>query len=165
MMISTKGRYALRVMVDIAERSSGEFIPLKDIASHQEISEKYLESIVAILSRAGFLEGMRGKGGGYRLTRDPEDYTVGGILKLTEGSLKPVACLEDSPNRCLRASTCRTLPLWTRLDDMIDGFLEGVTIADLLDDEWHADGVGEDETQSPTSVERRTARAMTSASL
>jgi len=165
MMVSTKGRYALRVMMEIAEKSKGTFIPLKDIAADQDISEKYLESIVAILTRAGFLEGLRGKGGGYRLTKAPEEYTVGSILKLTEGSLAPVACLEDDPNRCPRAGICRTLPMWSRLDRMIDDFFEGITIADLLDDEWDIDGDAEGKRDVRTAAARRTERAMSSASL
>jgi Rrf2 family protein len=131
MMISTKGRYALRVMIDLAEHNVGEYIPLKDIADRQMISEKYLESIISVLAKAGFLAGLRGKGGGYRLTRPPEAYTVGSILKLTEGSLAPVSCLEQKPNACSRAEECRTLPLWEKLDALIDNFLESYTIADL----------------------------------
>lgn len=135
MMISTKGRYALRVMIDLAEQNSGEYIPLTDIAARQEISEKYLESIIAILSKNGYLKALRGKGGGYKLARAPEDYTVGSILKLTEGSLAPVSCLENSPNTCQRAGDCKTLRMWTKLNNLIDSFLEGITIADLLLDE------------------------------
>ena len=100
MKISTKGRYALRVMIDLAENNTGNYIPLKDIAARQDISEKYLESIISALTKAHFLEGLRGKGGGYKLTREPAQYTVGSILKLTEGSLAPVACLDDNPNKC-----------------------------------------------------------------
>ena len=110
MLVSTKGRYALRVMIDLAEHSSGTYIPLRDIAGRQEISEKYLESIVVLLSRAGLLDGLRGKGGGYKLTRRPEQYTVGCVLRLTEGSLAPVACLESRADSCPRAAACRTLP-------------------------------------------------------
>jgi Rrf2 family protein len=132
MMISTKGRYALRVMIDLAEHNTGEYIPLTDIAARQEISEKYLESIIAVLSKSGFLKALRGKGGGYKLARAPEDYTVGSILKLTEGSLAPVACLENNPNACSRAPHCRTLKMWTKLNGMIDSFFEGITVADLL---------------------------------
>ena len=131
MMISTKGRYALRVMIDLAEHNVGEYIPLKDIAERQMISEKYLESIISVLAKAGFLAGLRGKGGGYKLTRPPEAYTVGSILKLTEGSLAPVSCLEQKPNTCSRAEECRTLPLWEKLDTLIDNFLESYTVADL----------------------------------
>jgi Rrf2 family iron-sulfur cluster assembly transcriptional regulator len=134
MMISTKGRYALRVMIDLAEHDTGEYIPLKEIADRQEISEKYLESIISVLTKANYLTGLRGKGGGYRLTRRPEQYTVGSILKLTEGSLAPVACLECSPNRCGRSADCRTLPMWEKLNKLIDDFFEGITIADLAND-------------------------------
>ena len=131
MMISTKGRYALRVMIDLAEHDRLTFIPLKDIAKRQGISEKYLESIVKILTQAGILEGVRGKGGGYRLTQEPEHYTVGSILKLTEVSLAPVDCLRCEPNVCPRTSECRTLPMWQDLYKLIDDFFEGITVADL----------------------------------
>jgi len=131
MLVSTKGRYALRVMIDLAEHNSGEFIPLKEIADRQEISEKYLESIISTLTKADFLVGLRGKGGGYRLTRSPEKYTVGSILKLAEGTLAPVACLECTPNRCSRAAQCRTLPMWEKLGKIIDDYFEGITLADL----------------------------------
>ncbi len=131
MLISTKGRYALRVMIDLAERENGGYTPLCEIAERQGISEKYLESIISTLTKAGFLSGLRGKGGGYRLTRSPEKYTVGSILKLTEGSLAPVTCLEKAPNQCVRSAECRTLPVWLELDRLIDGYLEGVTLADL----------------------------------
>lgn len=134
MKISTKGRYALRVMVDLAERETGEYVPLKEIANRQEISEKYLESIVIILAKAGLLSGLRGKGGGYRLTRAPQEYTVGSILKLTEGSLAPVACLEAG-QKCERAAQCKTLPVWEKLDKLVDDFLESITIADLLQED------------------------------
>lgn len=133
MMISTKGRYALRVMIDLAEHNTGEYIPLKEIADRQDISEKYLESIIAVMSKAGYLTGMRGKGGGYKLTRLPEQYTVGEILKLTEGSLAPVACLEQSPNRCTRAGECKTLPMWQKFAKLTDEFFEGITLADLVE--------------------------------
>lgn len=132
MLVSTKGRYALRVMIDLAEHSSGGYIPLKDIAERQDISEKYLESIVVLLSKAGLLEGLRGKGGGYKLTKRPEQYTAGSILKLTEGTMAPVACLEDRANSCPRASECRTLPMWEKLNSQLEQFFEGVTIADLM---------------------------------
>ena len=135
MMVSTKGRYALRAMVDIAQCGTGEFIPLKEIARRQEISEKYLESILPALAKAGFLEGLRGKGGGYRLARPPQSYTVGSILRLAEGNMAPVACLEAPVNTCPRAAACRTLPMWQKLQAMIDGFFEGVTLADLCNEE------------------------------
>lgn len=132
MMVSTKGRYALRVMLDLAEHRNEGYIRLQDIAQRQEISEKYLEGIIVVLSKAGFVDALRGKGGGYRLNRDPEAYTVGSILKLTEGSLAPVACLEGTPNRCARAGHCATLPMWEKLDKMIDDFFEGITLQQLL---------------------------------
>lgn len=131
MKISTKGRYALRVMIDLAEHDCGKYIPLRDIAQRQEISEKYLESIIVVLSKSGFVDGLRGKGGGYRLTRPAENYTVGSILKLTEGSLAPVACLECKPVQCPRAADCRTLPMWEKLDKLIDDYLEGITLKEL----------------------------------
>ncbi len=139
MLVSTKGRYALRVMIDLAEHNRGEYIPLAEIAARQEISEKYLEGIISALSKNGFLKALRGKGGGYMLARAPADYTVGSILKLTEGSLAPVACLEAGESNCSRAQECRTLGMWARLNDMIDSFFEGITIADLLLEENEAD--------------------------
>ena len=123
MMISTKGRYALRVMIDLAEHNTGSYIPLKDIAARQEISQKYLESIVVILSKAGVLSGLHGKGGGYKLNRTPDQYTVGDILRLTEGSLAPVSCLETGESPCRRAAECRTLPMWTKLNEIIENYL------------------------------------------
>ena len=132
MMVSTKGRYALRVMIDLAEHNTRDYIPLADIAKRQEISEKYLESIVGVLSKKGLVESLRGKGGGYRLNRSPEEYTVASILKVTEGSLAPIACLENEVNTCPRAAECRTIDMWTKLYKLIDDFFEGVTIADLI---------------------------------
>lgn len=108
MKISTRGRYAIRVMLDLAEHNTGEYIPLMDIAKRQEISEKYLEAIVASLSKNGFVRSLRGKGGGYQLLKDPSEYTIGSILRLTEGSLAPVACLEHDPNQCERIAVCKT---------------------------------------------------------
>ncbi len=131
-MISTKGRYALRVMVDLAEHDSGEYIVLMDIAQREELSEKYLEGILATLSKAGFVQALRGRGGGYRLARAPETYTVGSILKLTSGSFAPVACLESGENTCERADKCCTLPMWTKLNSLLDDFFEGITLADLM---------------------------------
>jgi len=131
MLISTKGRYALRVMVDLAERNTGEYIPLKEIAKRQEISEKYLESIIAALAKAEYVTGLRGKGGGYKLTRSPEQYTAGGILKITEGSLAPVSCLESGAACCERAGECKTLSVWTGLFKLINDYLEGITLDEL----------------------------------
>lgn len=132
-MISTRGRYALRVMIDIAENSNGNFIPLNEIAERQGISEKYLESILVILTRGNLLLGMRGKGGGYKLIRDPKDYTLGTILRLTEGSLSPVACLKEGAEPCIKSPACRTLPVWKGLNDAINTYLDGITLAELLE--------------------------------
>lgn len=133
MLVSSKGRYALRVMLELAERPAGEYAALGTIAADQGISEKYLESIVAVLSKAGLVDALRGKGGGYRLNRPAKDYSVGEILRLTEGSIAPVSCLECSPNRCDRADGCKTLPMWEKLNELICGYLDSVTLADLLD--------------------------------
>ena len=132
MLISTKGRYALRVMIDLAEHQGEGFIPLKVIAQRQEISEKYLESIIKLLVRSRLLSGVRGKGGGYQLTKDPEQYTVGDILRLTEESLAPVSCLAPEADACPKAAVCRTLPLWEGLDRVIRDYLDSVTLADLM---------------------------------
>ena len=132
-MISTRGRYALRVMIDIAENSNGNYIPLNDIASRQEISEKYLESILVLLTRGNLLNGLRGKGGGYKLTKAPEDYTIKSILILTEGTLAPVACLKEGAEPCAKRAACKTLPVWAGLNKAINDYLEGVTLADLID--------------------------------
>ena len=132
MMISTKGRYALRVLVDMAEHPSDGYIPLKDIARRQEISEKYLESIVRTLVQAQILEGLRGKGGGYRLKKPPEQYTAAEILRVTEGPLAPVACLEPGAEACPRAARCRTLPLWAGLQQVMEQYLSSYTLAGLM---------------------------------
>ncbi|MFA6679835.1 MAG: Rrf2 family transcriptional regulator [Candidatus Methanomethylophilaceae archaeon] len=132
MKISTKGRYALRVMIDLAQNSKGEYISLKEIAQRQEISIKYLEMVVSMLSKDNLVQSLRGKYGGYRLTRDPKEYTVGCILKKMEGNLSPVSCL-DGVNTCSRADHCITLPMWKQLDRAIDDYLESVTLQDLLD--------------------------------
>ncbi|MDD7027376.1 MAG: RrF2 family transcriptional regulator [Lachnospiraceae bacterium] len=131
MMISTRGRYALRVMIDLAEHTGSEYVPLKDVADRQNISRKYLESIMTVLSKNDMVEGQHGKGGGYRLIRQPEDYRVGDILRLTENSLAPVSCLEEGTNPCERAAECKTLPMWSRLFHMINDYFDGITIADL----------------------------------
>ncbi len=132
MMISTKGRYALRVLIDMAEHQAGGYVPLKEIAERQEISEKYLESIVKTLVKEQILEGLRGKGGGYRLRKEPDQYTVGQILRVMEGSLAPVACLEEGSAPCARVASCRTLSLWSGLNDLIQDYLDRFTIADLM---------------------------------
>ena len=130
MMISSKGRYALRVMIDLAEHTSEGYIPLQQIAKRQQISEKYLESILSVLSKAGFLDAVRGKGGGYRLARAAKDYTAWEILSLTEGTLAPVSCLESGKS-CERAGQCPTLPLWRGLDRQIETYLRGFTLESL----------------------------------
>lgn len=134
MMISTRGRYALRVMIDMAEHYNGGYIPLKEIAERQDISLKYLEAIMSTLSKAGMVEGLHGKGGGYKLAKEPENCKIGDILRLTEGSLSLVSCLEDG-HVCERASECRTLPMWTKLNKMINEFFDGVTVYDLMQNE------------------------------
>ena len=139
-MISTRGRYALRIMLDLAEHQGEDrYLPLKEVAERQEISEKYLESIVKSLVRAKILKGSRGKGGGYRLIRTPAECTLGSILRLTEGDLAPVACLEDGNIKCERASRCPTLPTWIRLNNLIQKFLDSVTLADLMEENEKAE--------------------------
>ncbi len=132
MLISTKGRYALRVMIDLAEHQDSERTPLKEIAERQEISQKYIEAIMTLLSKRGLVDAVHGKGGGYMLNRKPEDYKIGEILRLTEGSLSPVACLEAGAAECPRKDNCRTLPLWTKLDELVEGYLDSVSLADLM---------------------------------
>ena len=136
-MISTKGRYALRVMIDLAEHNDGSYIPLKDIAERQEISKKYLEIIVKDMVSGGLITGVSGKGGGYRLCREVSDYTVGEIIELMEGTLAPVACLKKDSEHCPRQSECKTLPMWQEFYDMVHDFFYGKKLADLLS---HTDG-------------------------
>lgn len=131
MKISTKGRYALRVMVELSCHDPEVYVPLEEIAEQQEISKKYLEAIVKRLVQEQLIIGLRGKGGGYKLARSPETYTVGSILKATEGSLAPVACLESCGESCPRAGECVTLPLWKDLHKLIDDYLEGITLDQL----------------------------------
>jgi len=133
MMVSTKGRYGLRVMIDLAEHRNGEYVVLMDIARRQGLSEKYLEGILSVLSRNGFVLALRGRGGGYQLARAPEEYTVGSLLRALEGPMVPVACLGDSCEPCTHAAECRTLPFWTKLARHVDDFLDSVTLADLLE--------------------------------
>lgn len=133
MKISTKGRYALRMMIDLAEHQGEGFVSLKDIAARQEISKKYLEQIIPILNRSDFLQANRGSQGGYRLAKAPKAYTVKDILELTEGSLAPVACLDTTPVGCERSETCVTLPLWKGLAEVIENYLDSVTLQDLLE--------------------------------
>lgn len=140
MKISTKGRYALRLMLDMAKNDKGDPIRIKDIAARQEISDKYLEQIVSVLNKAGYVKSIRGPQGGYKLTKRPEQYTVGMILRLTEGSLAPVSCLEDEVNLCERQLECITLPLWRKLDEAIKGVIDNITLADLI--EWNKEQKG-----------------------
>ena len=134
MIVSTKGRYALRVMVNLARHDREEYIPLKEIAEAEGISQKYLEAIMTTLSKAGFVDAVPGKGGGYRLTRTPAEYTVGSILKLTAGGLAAVSCTSQGASACSRAECCNALPMWEKLDKMINDFFEVSTVADLLKD-------------------------------
>ena len=132
MMISTRGRYAMRIMIELATNEEKEYLTLKEVAENQGISEKYLESIIKILVKDGMVFGMRGKGGGYKLAKSPEECTVGSILKLTEGSLAPVSCLEGERYGCDRAGECVTLPVWKELGDIIDDYLESITLANVV---------------------------------
>lgn len=135
MRISTKGRYALRMMLDLAEHQNGGYIALKEIADRQQISKKYLEQIVPILNKSDILQTNRGFQGGYKLARTPDKYTVGMILRLTEGSLAPVSCLDQEPNQCERSADCATLPVWKGLSKVINDYLDNITLQDLLDQE------------------------------
>ncbi len=132
MMVSSRGRYALRVMVDIAENGRDDYIPMKEVSERQDISLKYIEKIMPALVSAGLVEGVHGKGGGYRLTRDPSRYTVGEILRLTEGDMAPVACLSCDAGECERGDECRTRPMWNELNGRINDYLDSVTLADLM---------------------------------
>lgn len=132
MIVSTRGRYALRVLIDLAEHSEEERIPLKDVAERQQISQKYIEAIMTMLSKNGLVDGIHGKGGGYKLNRPPEEYKVGDILRVTEGTLAPVACLEKGSAPCPKKDFCRTLPLWSKLDELIETYLDSVSIKDLM---------------------------------
>ena len=132
-MISTRGRYALRVMIDLAEQGTEAYVPLNEIAARQEISIKYLEIILKVLVQNGLLKGHRGKGGGYRLTRPPEDYPVGEILELAEGSLSAVGCTAAGAEPCPRSEHCRTLPVWRRFDKLVHDFFYGMTLRDLME--------------------------------
>ncbi len=133
-MISTRGRYAIRVMIDLAqnEDEEGNYIPLKEIAARQDISKKYLEIIVKDMVTGGLLVGASGKGGGYKLCRRPEEYTVGEILDLMEGSMSSVACLADETNSCPKKDSCHTLPMWVEYDQMVHDFFYGKKLSDLL---------------------------------
>ena len=133
MKISTKGRYALRMMLDLAENQGDSYVALKDIADRQSISKKYLEQIVPLLNKSGMLKTNRGYQGGYRLSKVPSDYTVGEILRVTEGSLSPVVCLDGDPARCPRSADCPTLPVWQGLNRVINEYLDGITLRSILD--------------------------------
>lgn len=132
MMISTRGRYALRVIIDLAERGSEAYIPLKDIAARQDISQKYVEGIMTQLSKNNLVEAVHGKNGGYRLNKAPAEYTIGEILRVTETSLAPVACLEQGAEPCEKAADCRTLPVWDKLNHLVNDYLDSVTVAELM---------------------------------
>ena len=134
MKISTKGRYALRLMLDLAMNESGQPVSIKEIAARQEISDKYLEQIISVLNSAGFVQSIRGAGGGYRLTREPDKYTVGMILRLTEGSLAPVACVDGNTSLCERIDSCATIEVYRRLNSAINNVVDNITLADLA--EW-----------------------------
>lgn len=131
-MISTKGRYAIRFMIDLAEQSTDKPVPLDETASRQNISKKYLELIVKILVKGRLVKGTSGKGGGYRLIRRPEEYTIGEILELTEGTLATVACLDADAEHCPREAICKTLPMWRKFDNMVHDYFFNITIADLV---------------------------------
>ncbi|MGN1410786.1 MAG: RrF2 family transcriptional regulator [Eubacteriales bacterium] len=134
MIVSTRGRYALRMLIDMAQHNGEEYVTLKDVASRQQISEKYLESIIALLSKKGIVEGLRGRGGGYRLTRSLDEYTVGEIVRITDGELVPVTCLE-SGETCERMDACPTRPMWEKLGEMISTYLDSVKLSDLVKSE------------------------------
>ena len=132
MLISTRGRYALRVLIDLAEQGGDGYVPMKDIARRQGISLKYLERILPVLTQNGIIEGLQGKGGGYRLVKTPEECRIGDILRLTEGDLAPVACLESGAKTCDRMEACRTYPLWVEFYSLVNAFFDGKTLAQLV---------------------------------
>jgi Rrf2 family protein len=138
--ISTRGRYAVRLMLDLAQNDSDHYVTIKSISERQEISSKYLEQIISILSRAGFVKSVRGSQGGYKLAKPAEDYTIGMILRLIEGSLVPVACMDDDPNQCPRCETCVTLDVWKRIDEAVSGVVDNITLADLVNKECRQAG-------------------------
>ena len=140
MKISTKGRYALRMMLDLALNEENGYIPIKEIAKRQGISDKYLEQIISILNHAGFVRSVRGAGGGYKLTKKPSEYTVGMTLRLTEGSMAPVSCLEDEVNTCDRAESCVTLGVWKKLYSAINDVVDNITLEDLVEDTKNISG-------------------------
>ena len=132
MLVSTRGRYALRVLIDLAQQPNGTWTPLKEIASRQDISQKYIEAIMTLLSKNGLVDAVHGKGGGYKLNRDIKEYKVGEVLNLTEGSLSPVACLIAGAEPCPKAPNCKTLPMWTKLNSLVNDYLNSVSLADLI---------------------------------
>lgn len=132
MKISTRGRYALRLMLDLALNESEQNVTIKSVSERQDISNKYLEQIITVLSRAGFVKSLRGSQGGYKLSRRPEEYTVGEILRLIEGSLAPVACMENDPNLCPRCDQCATIEIWKRVDEAVSNVVDNITLADLV---------------------------------
>ena len=134
MTISTRGRYALSLMIDLAQHNTGEYIALKDVCKRQQISIKYLEQIVSQLGKSGFLKSARGSQGGYQLAKAPEEYTIGSILRQTEGGLAPVSCLKDQPNQCPHYKECLSVPFWEGLYRTINEYMEGVTLADLVEE-------------------------------
>ena len=142
MGISTRGRYALKILIDLAENGDGSYIPMKTVAERQGLPHKYLEHILPVLTQNHLVEGVHGKGGGYRLTRRPEEYTVGEILRLAEGGLAPVSCLECGAEPCQKMDECRTIAMWRNLQSLIDGYFNGITIRDLMrDGENNASGI------------------------
>lgn len=138
-MISTRGRYALRVLIDLAEHGGEQYLPMKEVASRQEISLKYLERILPLLTKSGYVEGQHGKGGGYRLKKAPQDIRVGDVLRLTEGDLAPVACLIPGADPCNFAHECRTLEMWKEYFRLTNTFFDGITIADLMKTSYDSD--------------------------
>ena len=132
MLVSTRGRYAIRVMIDLAEHMNGKYISMKEIADRQDVSLKYMTKIMQVLTKSGMLDGQHGKGGGYKLNRDPAEYRIGDILRLTEGTLAPVSCIDETDCKCDRSYECRTRPMWNELDKLISEYLDGITIADLM---------------------------------
>ena len=132
MMISTRGRYALRVLLDLAQNQNDGYIAMKNVAERQGLSLKYIEKIMPVLSKNNFVEGVHGKGGGYRLSRKPEEYKVGDILRFAEGDLSPVTCLSCNAEKCDRAETCPTLPMWIEFYDLVNNYFDGITLADLM---------------------------------
>lgn len=135
MMISTRGRYALRVLIDLAEHQNGEYIPMKEVAARQDISLNYIERIMPVLTKAELVEGLHGKGGGYKLTKSPEECKVGDILRLTEGDLAPVACIGCDAKKCNRTHECRTVSMWEKFYAVTNEYFDGITLADLMQSE------------------------------